>query len=303
MNPRLKVISQWPSVFLDLSKRAMDSGSSLCPSCGAPPAGPSLDRRFGIMSLRRCSGCQLLYRTPTDKPSTSADFYQTDYTEPAVTDLPDLKELAALKANEFASKGSLTPYLELIRRFFQSGEIRLVDYGCSWGYNTWRFQSAGFIASGVEVSRSRCDFGKNHMGLDLRYSAKDLQGPYNVFFSSHVFEHVPSVEGSISDAIQLLGAEGGLFITITPNGSEAFREVRPKRWHELWGRKHPNFLDGTFWTERLGAFPHTLMSRSEDGSVSAPLGQISRESLNQNRSFDLSGEELITVAWLPAKAA
>jgi len=297
MNPKLKVLLQRPGAFLELSKRSMNPKSALCPSCGAHPAGRTLDRRFGIMSLRRCSSCHLLYRTPTDSPLNSTDFYQSDYTEPAVTDLPDLKTLEEFKADGFASKGSLTNYIELIRRLFRKEKIRLVDYGCSWGYNTWKFREAGFDAQGVEVSKSRCDFGKEKLGVNAHYSADKLNPPFDVFFSSHVFEHVPSVHAAFEDAERLL-SEGGVAIIITPNGSEAFRKARPSRWHELWGRKHPNFLDDVFWGKCLAKYPHVLMSRNEDGSVVAPLSALTDESLLAETQFDLSGEELIVLVRL-----
>lgn len=88
-------------------------------------------------------------------------------------------------------------------------------------------------------------------------------------------------------------------IVITPNGSDAFRKVRPSRWHELWGRKHPNFLDVVYWKNFLKPYPHTIMSRSEDGSVIAPLDSITMKMLETKTYHELSGEELITVAWLP----
>jgi cyclopropane fatty-acyl-phospholipid synthase-like methyltransferase len=186
-----------------------------------------------------------------------------------------------------------------MRRFHGQKPAKLLDYGCSWGYNTWRFQREGFTASGVEVSRPRCDYGKRELGVDAHYGADGLPSDYEIFFSSHVFEHVPSPARSFDEARRLLSGKGGLCIIITPNGCDAFRKKLPQRWHQLWGRKHPNFLDDQFWWGQLAGIPHALMSRSEDGSVTAPICDITPDNIGEGRQFDLSGEELILVAQIP----
>jgi 2-polyprenyl-3-methyl-5-hydroxy-6-metoxy-1,4-benzoquinol methylase len=202
-------------------------------------------------------------------------------------------------ASEFSTKGDLGPYVDIIKRFFGDKTVKLIDYGCSWGYNTWRFERAGFKTSGVEVSRPRCDFGRANLHIDARYTSSELNSDHDVFFSSHVFEHVPSPRDSFLEATRLLGNKGGLLIVITPNGCADFRAARPSRWHELWGRKHPNFLDEKFWRAILGSIPHAIMSRNEDGTVVAPLDSLCPELLKASQKFDLSGEELIAVAQLP----
>lgn len=296
MNPHLKVLLQRPSALVTSIVRSRDPEAVICPSCGGAPLPGKLDRRFGVLVLRRCAQCRLLYRTPTDTPIQSTSFYQEDYTEESVTELPDRDQLAELKAGGFAIKGDLSPYIRLMRSFVGEGTTRLLDYGCSWGYNTWRFQQAGFQASGVEVSRPRCDYGKRELGVDVHYSADGLSPEFEIFYSSHVFEHVPSPAKSFDEARRLLGTKGGLCIIITPNGCDAFRRKSPHRWHELWGRKHPNFLDDEFWKGRLEGIPHALMSRSEDGSLVAPLDEITPDTLQEGRQYDLSGEELILIA-------
>ena len=251
------------------------------------------------MVLRRCSACDLLFRTPTDTRAHSNQFYQSDYTEDSVTELPSSKSLQHMIASGFSTKGDLGPYVNLIKRFFKDKSVKLVDYGCSWGYNTWKFERAGFKTSGVEISRPRCDFGRANLHIDARYTAGELDSDFDVVFSSHVFEHVPSPRDSFADAKRLLGNKGGLLIVITPNGCADFRKARPSRWSQLWGRKHPNFLDEKFWRKLLGSIPHAIMSRNEDGSVVAPLAALCPESLNVSQKFDLAGEKLIVIARLP----
>ena len=251
------------------------------------------------MTLRRCAACRLLFRVPTETQEEGNSFYQEDYKEGFTTTMPAPEALSGENGSQIPEKGDLNPYIKIMRTLVQRESIRMVDYGCSWGYNTRRFQEAGFIATGVEISVPRCDYGRKHLGIDAHYTADSLSSDYDVFYSSHVLEHVPSVETSFAEARRLLSDKGGLMIIITPNGSDAFRKVRPSRWHELWGRKHPNFLDGEYWQKLLKPYPYMLMSRSEDGSVIAPLDSITMEVLEKQTAHDLSGEELIAVAWLP----
>jgi len=246
----------------------------------------------------RCTSCLLQFRTPTETSESSIAFYQSDYTETTVTELPEENELKALINERSESKSHLSPYIDLFCRLLEKKSARLVDFGCSWGYNTRRFERAGLEAVGVEVSRPRAEFGRTKLGVDIRSSADELEPSFDVFFSLHVFEHVPSVYSAFADARRLL-SNGGIAVIITPNGSEAFRKKRPGRWHELWGRKHPNFLDEVFWSKLLAPYPHAIMSRNEDGTVRAPLATVSMEILEKQCLFDVSGEELIVIVRLP----
>ena len=127
MNPYIKVLLQRPGALMKALSRCLEPGSTNCTSCGSHPLPGHLDRRFGVLTLRRCSKCQLQFRTPTDTPIQSSSFYQEDYTEESVTELPDANELAELKSAGFATKGDLTSYLQLMRRFHGQKPAKLLE--------------------------------------------------------------------------------------------------------------------------------------------------------------------------------
>lgn len=69
---------------------------------------------------------------------------------------------------------------------------------------------------------------------------------FDVFFSAHVLEHVPSVADVLTLAGNVL-VNKGLFVAFTPNGSDVYRRLHKKSWNKLWGLVHPNFLDDQFY--------------------------------------------------------
>jgi hypothetical protein len=71
-----------------------------------------------------------------------------------------------------------------------------------------------------------------------------------------VLEHVPAVSHFFSYAHKKL-KKAGLFLALTPNGSEAFRSRQKKSWNKLWGMVHPNFLDDRFYKK---AYPNALLA-------------------------------------------
>ena len=87
----------------------------------------------------------------------------------------------------------------------------------------------------------------------------NLDGTFDVFFSNHVMEHVPSPTKCIVLAKRLTKA-GGLFIAVTPNGSLGFREREPRSWHRFWGKVHPNLISDRFWAQSFSKEDHFIGS-------------------------------------------
>ena len=117
---------------------------------------------------------------------------------------------------------------------------------------------------------------------------EDLAGGLDVFFSSHVIEHVPAPRDVISLARRLLRS-GGLFVAFTPNGSAA-RRAKPDQAHNvmrMWGLLHPIVLDDVFYSRVLPAEPKLLATSPY------PLDSIRRWDQRTDLSADLSGKELL----------
>lgn len=273
--------------------RAIDCA---CPNCRSPLYA-RMDQKYLVTELRRCRACRLMYRSPSDSAAENDAYYQDAYRAGFATDLPDDTQLALLKAARFrTTEHSYAHILSLIECLELPRGSRVFDYGCSWGYGTWQFRDAGYDVSGYEISRPRADFARRKLELNLLerlpplVDAGPLGGAVDCFFSSHVIEHVPRPDGVIELARALL-RPGGYFFAITPNGSDQFRAKHPGKWHRLWGKHHPNFIDDGYWRHALKPRPLLL--------ATLPVASELVASFTRGGTYTdpiLDGDELVCIA-------
>ena len=94
----------------------------------------------------------------------------------------------------------------------------------------------------------------------MRNPETEPAGCYDVFFSAHVIEHVPSVSRMLTLGLRLL-RPGGLFVAFTPNASPMARQARPGPWSKLWGFVHPQLIDEEYLNE--GPLPAAWCAASD----------------------------------------
>jgi 2-polyprenyl-3-methyl-5-hydroxy-6-metoxy-1,4-benzoquinol methylase len=268
-------------------KRLRGEGSQ-CPSCGSGRSAV-VARKYLITELRRCESCRLLYRAPTTTKDENAAFYQEEYSQGFTTSVPSRPELDDLLRRGFrGTEKDYSPYVAVLNALGVGPGARLLDFGCSWGYGSWQLQRAGFRVTSFEISRPRCKFARDNLGLDAHAELGEISGPFDVVFSAHVLEHVPVVSEAIAVGRRLL-RNGGWFVAFTPNGSHSLRLRRPAEWMSLWGQVHPNFLDPEFYRHTFGR--GLLLA-----SAPYDLDAIKRWSGAEACELDLGGDELLVVA-------
>ena len=263
-----------------------------CPSCGSRQSRLSV-RKHVVTALRRCSACDLLFRTPTSDARESGRFYQRAYAQGFTTRMPGPAELAELMAAGF--RGTEKDYADniaVLQAIGCGGGTRLFDYGSSWGYGSWQLMRAGYTVCAFEISVPRADYARSRLGIDAHSTLDAVQGPFDVFFSSHVLEHVPSVSDAIGLAKRLL-RPGGWFVAHTPNGSEAYRAVNPEGWLQSWGLVHPNLLDDRFYARAFEDVPSLLASTPYDRPA---IAQWAADGVRTSTVLDLRGPELLSIA-------
>jgi len=272
-------------------KKQLAGEGFACPSCGDSNF-MFVDRKYLVTSLRRCKNCQLLFRAPTTNLEENALFYQDAYTQGFTTDIPSDLQLEKFLDNGFiGTERDYSTYIELVRNASDTNRNRVFDFGCSWGYGSWQFSQNGFDVESFEISKPRAEFARNRLGVKVHTSLSTVSGLFDVVFSAHVLEHVPSVQESIKFGFSIL-KPGGIFIAVTPNGSAEFRKRNPKSWHKLWGLVHPNFLDGGFYKSFFADNSYLLASSPYS------IQEIKSWYLhgNENCVGDLSGDELLVIA-------
>ena len=96
-----------------------------------------------------------------------------------MTTLPSDKGLEILKRNNFEK---LRDYYPLVSNFTTAEKNRIIDYGCSWGYNIYKLNQKGLDSQGYELSEPRVKYGKEKLGVDLVYKELDIRKSNDVFF-------------------------------------------------------------------------------------------------------------------------
>lgn len=262
-----------------------------CPNCGST-VNRVVDRKFVITQLRRCGTCLLLFRAPTDRPESNQAYYESEYAQGFTTSLPSDTALAEMKRSNFANTNkSCSYYIGVLQQLGLKPGNRLFDYGCSWGYGSYQFAQAGFDIAAFEVAPTRRRFAHEKLGVrtfdNMERAAADLGGQVDCFFSAHVLEHVPSPSKSFDYAMRLL-KPSGLFVSFTPNGSEAHRAASPD-WSRAWGEVHPQFIDDIFLDHSFKLSPRAVGS--------SPVGDILLPAeCRLNRADKLASFELVFVA-------
>lgn len=244
--------------FLSSAARQIRPSEFRCTNCGSKRFA-TVDRKYLITSLRRCESCRLMYRVPTDDVSANLQFYQSAYRQGFTTELPSNKVLEQLLATKFeGTEKCYRYYISILRQLGLVGNARIFDYGCSWGYGSWQLSQAGYRVVACEISKPRATFAQEKLGVECTFEISestfqgDSEHSFDCFFSAHVLEHVPSPT-RIVELAKLALRPGGLFVALTPNGSEAFRKVDPHGWHLSWGQSHPCLLDDKFYRHSFSA--------------------------------------------------
>jgi 2-polyprenyl-3-methyl-5-hydroxy-6-metoxy-1,4-benzoquinol methylase len=236
----------------------------------------------------------LYFRYPVDKKETNAEFYQTEYQEKdkLTAELPDEATLNEIKGANFnLANRNAGRFLDIFSNLFPGiARLKIVDYGCSWGYLTFQFKEAGHQVQGYEISRSRAAFGIKHLGIEILTSESEIEGKNDIFFSSHVIEHHPDIAGMISLAKSLV-KPGGYFIAVSPNGSKDYREGNKNAFHHTWGKVHPNYLNVDFYKFVFKDVPYYMGSSPFNLENITPIEK-------DNFVDNLAGEELLIIAKL-----
>lgn len=267
----------------------------LCPSCGAK-AGKIVDSKFIVTALRRCDACGLLYRTPTTSVAENSEFYQAKYSQGLTTNLPSEAELALLLENRFRGENDYRGYIDVLDAIGCRKGDRLLEFGCSWGYGSWQLQEHGFDVESYDISQPRTAYAREKLGVKVREFSEIGGNYYDVFFSAHVLEHVPSVNATLELALRALKA-GGVFAAFTPNGSAAFRLKNRDAWRRMWGNVHPQFLDDVYYKSQICSYDYIM------DSLPFKLDRLKEWSLSKSgqMSLDMSGELLLCVFRKPLK--
>ncbi|WP_436515263.1 class I SAM-dependent methyltransferase [Ekhidna sp. To15] len=179
-----------------------------------------------------------------------------------MTKLPEAQNLQELKEQNFSNLKDYDRFIKPLKK----ESCKVIDYGCSWGYNVFKLRNSGHDAIGFELSKPRATFGSQNLGVQIFTNQNDLQGEMDLVFSSHVIEHLTDIKSFVSLSRELLNQDG-LFMAFCPNGSEEYRRREPNIWHVNWGFLHPNFLNIEFARFLFKNNPYLILTGDWDYDV------------------------------------
>ncbi|MEM7395910.1 MAG: class I SAM-dependent methyltransferase [Verrucomicrobiota bacterium] len=218
-------------------------------------------------------------------------FYQRNYIKLGSDNviLPPDEELKVLLENNFEGHHrKLGQRLEAVQTRNEGG--RLVVFGANWGYEVFQFRKAGYEAMGFEVSQPRADYARDRLECPVFHEREKVLGekPFDIFYSSHTFEHLPDPSIGFSFAEEAL-APGGWAVILVPNcGGKDARE-QGLGWGPFSSSFHPMSYTADFFKAALPrhGFENILIyTRPYD------IEQINRREPNGNED----GEELLVFA-------
>jgi 2-polyprenyl-3-methyl-5-hydroxy-6-metoxy-1,4-benzoquinol methylase len=263
--------------------------SKTCPYCGCATS-QVIDRKYFVTKLLKCNDCKLMFRYPKDVIHFNEKFYQDEYEEFGMTtNIPNDHTLELLKSSNF--RGSEKDFSKSIKiiEILKGNNVKVVDYGCNWGYTSYQFRRANFIVQSYEISKKMASVGNSKLGLEIKIDINQIKPQNDIFFSSHVIEHLSDIREMFTVAKKLL-APDGLFIAFCPNGSSEYKNLPNSYFHYLWGMVHPNFIDAEFYKTVFKDFPYILCSNGTDR-----LDFLMDWDKNSQIEIDLSGDELLFI--------
>ncbi len=267
------------------------NSNSFCPYCGSANH-KTIDRKYFVTKLLECKNCGLRYRFPKDSDAFNLNFYNNSYSQKdgITTDLPNEETLNKWINTGFQdSPKDASEHISILKILFKDlTDIRILDFGANWGYSSFQFKRLGMDVTSFEISKLRAAYGRK-LGIEIVTNEMELNKEVDIFYSSHVIEHLSSIESMIELSKSIL-RKGGFFVAFCPNGSEDFKKSNPSKYHKSWGMVHPNSITSTFYSKIFNEEKYYIGSNPYD------IEQINSWSENSS-SFvsSLQGSELMVI--------
>ena len=222
-----------------------------------------IKKKYFITTLVECTNCFLRYRIPKDKLSYLQKFYQSEYkvANQLMTTFPTPAELKVLKDSNF--KGIRDYYMEVIKKIVKSKDLKIIDYGCSWGYFVYKMKNIGLDSAGFELSKIRSKYGEDNLGIKIYTQDAEIRNGNDIFFSSHVIEHILNLNEHFSLVKEKLSSDG-FMVSFCPNGSEEFRNRNPLLYDQTWGNLHPNYISIPFLQSVFSKHPYAIFTGDDN---------------------------------------
>jgi len=196
-------IKTWSTPVVSEEKKLIN-----CTLCGSLSFKPSLSCEG--FSYVRCSVCTLVQMNPqpmeTEVKQRYGECYGKDYLAYELANEDAFLSLALLALAD-------TNFDELVPGL-------ILDIGCATGCLLDKLREKGWQTTGVEISASQAEYGRQKRNLDIRsLPLEENSFPdnhFDVVHASHLIEHLNDPSSLVREVYRILKPGGHFFVT-TPN--------------------------------------------------------------------------------------
>ncbi len=238
-----------------------------------------VDWRFLVNELFevvRCQNCTFIWQRYILDSIGMSKLY-SEWASPA-------QSLAKKKEANIQLYSTYAKQVQYINSFFPERkpyEIKVLDYGCGWGYWCLMAKAHGYCVTGVEISDERLLFARSN-SLDMACSYDELSDrKFDFINSEQSFEHIPNPLDNLSNLVGLLNLNGIIRISV-PNGINVENELDCHVWKAKKDAIHP--------LEHINCFtPKTLVYMAEK----IGLRQVNSMSMQQRTNIKFKLKEFV----------
>ncbi len=183
-----------------------------CPACGTPVTDIAYIYEDGEekSDFFLCSDCTFLFARPVLIPQL--DSRQMDGIENA--ELFNSRLLKSIYVNYFIKKE-----IRALRRAKGEGTLRLLDIGCGTGWTTRVYADHGFEVTGLEPSRVRAEYAREHYDIEVvcdYIENVEFRNEFDVVVLRHIIEHFAD-PGAVLRKIRGFLKKDGVVLVVVPN--------------------------------------------------------------------------------------
>ena len=181
------------------------------------------------LSIVACEQCRLRYVNPrVDRQSLAESYTETYYPK---------EKVKRIHTNDMEWLQMSERLTELEQQ--HEGKGRLLDVGCGIGTFLSLAQEQGWETTGIDPSKSGCDFAQKEHNLDVYcgdiFEAAYPSAHYDVITLFHVLEHISELNSFINELRRILKPKSdtqkaGTLVIEVPNGEGLQSRLKKAEW-------------------------------------------------------------------------
>ncbi|MDC1447503.1 class I SAM-dependent methyltransferase [Candidatus Thioglobus sp.] len=183
----------------------------------------------------RCETCEMIFTNPQVDSELLGELYGESKSEDIWVELQESAEEQIWKKEYYQDN------LDLISKFADSNQTRLMDIGCNNGYflDILRLYMPSILGTGLELSKKAFGYAQSK-GLEVHncfLNELNQELSYDIFTLNGVLEHIPNPSQLLTD-IKNKANENAIIFAIVPNSYSLYHMFLQSKSVSFDGRDH-----------------------------------------------------------------